>query len=1350
MACFCFDSKSSNSSPKSEAGRPNDVFLTFRAKHVSLKFLQNSIQDATIKTFTSCRENIIPILLGAIEESRIVIVNFNEEFGNSKYYLEELQKMMKLTRNEGKMVLAVVRGIRSSDLHQQIGRLAELALGTSSLSGCRVSTRTHRPSHSQMMREINQVLKIELQISDISQHLVGMQARVREVLNLSKYYSIDIEKNVMIVGIWGVGGIGKTTLARTIYDTIGGSFECKSFLENIKNVWVKDNGQVCLQEQLFSDISKAKHVKILDTGMGIIQLKKVLQNKRALVVLDDVSEVDQLITLCGGCQWFGFGSMILFTARNEHLLAQFKATYFYEMKSMDESESLELFSWNAFKQSSPRNGFIDLTERVITYCEGLPLVLQVLGSLLFNRTKLEWESVLKKLNSIPTGRIQEKLKIGYEYLDHSVKDIFFNIACFYVGGEKQYVTQKLSGFQFPVETGISMLIERSFLKVDMNNKLDMHDLSQEIGKEINLNKPKPKHTYEVFLSFRGEDTRRSFATHLYAALEKAGVAVFMDSEIKGGENISSSLIQAIEGSKMSIIILSINYAGSSWCLQELEKIMECHRNVGQDVLPIFYHVQPSDVRKQTGAFGRALETLTTRISSNIHKKLSWTRALKEAANLSGWDSHHFRTDAELIDNVIETVTKKLDNNTYLFVAQHPVGVKSRLLEIVQLLSRKSNEIMFVGIFGMGGIGKTTIAKAIYNEIGRSFEGKSFLRDIRQVWEQKNGQVYLQEQLLLDILETRRMAVHSIELIMKERFCHKRSLIVLDDVNNVDQLNALCGSRAWFGPGSRIIVTTRDEHILKILQADNRYNMKEMDDNESLELFSWHAFKQASPEQDFVDLSKRVIAYSEGLPLALEILGCCLFGRPVQAWESVLDKLQRIPNDQIHKKLKISYDGLSDDMEKDIFLDICCFFIGKDRNYCAQILNGCGLHAEIGITRLMERSLVKVDTNNKLDMHGLLRDMGREIVREKSPDKPEKRTRLWMHNDVIDVLRNHVGTIAIKGLALNLSRTNTLSFDATAFMMMKRLKLLQLGHVNFEGNYECLSKELRWLCWHGCSLSYMPENFYQENAVVIDLKYNHLIEVWKKCQLMEKLKILNLSHSYDLKKTPNFSKLPNLEKLILKDCPRLSSINESIGDLKCLILVNLKDCKDLSDLPRSLYNLKSLKTLNISGCSKIGRLEEGIKQMKSLTTLLAKETAITQVPSSLVRLKGIKYVSLCGYEGSSHDVFPPLIWSWMSPTNNPRSLIHTFASMPFLLRNLFRSLSNQSSQKLETRPSTSLLSTAKTPALISFREQADNAEAENFLSSLTIQVGGFNRIVDALLKRIPQVGGCVLNQYTSKS
>ncbi|KAI9085166.1 hypothetical protein K1719_032877 [Acacia pycnantha] len=789
-----------------------------------------------------------------------------------------------------------------------------------------------------------------------------------------------------------------------------------------------------------------------------------------------------------------------------------------------------------------------------------------------------------------------------------------------------------------------------------------HDLKNDQRKQ------KPSARYDVFLSFRGKDTRASFTSHLFSSLRNDGIVVFKDdTDLPRGNNISLELQRGIENSTISIVIFSKDYAGSRWCLNELSKIMEVHRILGRVVLPVFYDVDPSEVRNQFSSFGEAFQDLIQRSSPTHDQVLRWRTDIREAGGIAGFVILNSRNESEDIKNIVELVCEILDKND-LFVANYPVGLDSRMESLIEMSeSHPSNDVLFLGIWGMGGIGKTVIAKAMFNKIGQNFESKSFLSNIREVWKQDGGPINLQQLLLSDIYKTTKIKIRCVESgknILKERLGQRQAFVVLDDVDEVEQLNALSGSANWFGHGSRIIITTRDEHLLRFLHvdADHVYRVMNMDKNESIELFSWHAFRQPSPREGFVELSRNIVAYSGGLPLALEILGSYLLDRGVIEWESVLDRLKKIPNDQIQKKLKISFDGLNYDMERETFLDISCFFIGMDRNDVTQILNASGFFADIGISVLVERSLVTIDEKNKLCMHNLLRDMGREIIREMSPKDFGKRSRLWFHDDVIDVLSKHTGTKSVEGLALNPSQDNKVSFLTKAFKKMKKLKLLRLVNVALDGDYKNISRDLKWLCWHKFHLKYVPANFFQNNLVAIELKYSSL-RLWREPQLLENLKTLNLSHSLDLECTPDFSKLPNLEKLILEDCPSLSKIHNTIGHLDKLHMLNLKDCTGLFDLPKGIYKLKCLKTLILSGCLKIEKLEEDIEQMDSLSTLIADHTAITQVPISLVRLKSIGYISICGYQGIARDVFPSLIWSMMSPTNNPLSIVPTYAIMP---------------------------------------------------------------------------------------
>ncbi|QHO08759.1 hypothetical protein S83_048478 [Arachis hypogaea] len=144
-------------------------------------------------------------------------------------------------------------------------------------------------------------------------------------------------------------------------------------------------------------------------------------------------------------------------------------------------------------------------------------------------------------------------------------------------------------------------------------------------------------TYHVFLSFRGEDTRTNFTSHLYAALNRKGITTYKDDQnLRKGHVISKELLKAIEESMFAVIVFSPDYASSSWCLDELQKIIECKNQLGLQIEAVFYGVEPYHVRHQRGTFEEAFKKHEERHDSEKVKR--WRDALTQVAAHSGWTS----------------------------------------------------------------------------------------------------------------------------------------------------------------------------------------------------------------------------------------------------------------------------------------------------------------------------------------------------------------------------------------------------------------------------------------------------------------------------------------------------------------------------------------------------------------------------------------------------------------------------------------------------------------------------------------------------------------------------------------
>ncbi|XP_061982791.1 disease resistance protein RPV1-like [Populus nigra] len=688
-------------------------------------------------------------------------------------------------------------------------------------------------------------------------------------------------------------------------------------------------------------------------------------------------------------------------------------------------------------------------------------------------------------------------------------------------------------------------------------------------------------------------------------------------------------------------------------------IMERKRNDDCIVLPVFYDVDPSQVGRQTGSFAAAFVEHEKSFNEEKERVSGWRIALKEVADLAGMvlgDGY----EAQFVQSIVEKVSKKLDQKMF-HLPLHFIGRDPLVNYINSWLEDGSHDAAITILYGIGGVGKTTIAKSVFNQNIHKFEGKSFLSNFRS-----KDIVCLQRQLLSDILKKTVDEINDEDegiLKIKDALCCRRTLIVLDDVDKRDQFNKIIGMQNWLCKGSKIIVTTRNKGMFSGNDIQwVRCKVEPLDDEKSLEIFSWNAFRQANPVDGFVEDSWRIVHHCNGLPLALGVIGSSLSGKGREIWESALQQMEVFPNFEVQKVLRISYDFLDGDYPKNLFLDIACFFNGMNVDDAVRILDGLDKGARFGIDNLIDRCLVEINTSDqRLWMHQLVRDMGREIARQESP----KCQRIWRHKDAFTVLKGTTDAEKLRGLTIDMHalmednfaevvctdsmvrrKRRRLNFfqqwlsdffdggklqtgetslfpilSTDAFRKMPDVKFLQLNYTKFYGSFEHFPKNLIWLCWHGFSLRSIPNHVCLGKLVVLDLSRSCLVDVWKGKPFLPKLKILDLRHSHNLIRTPDFWGLPALEKLILEDCIRLVQIHESIGDLQRLLFLNLRNCTSLVELPEEMSRLNSLQELVLDGCSNLDGLNMELEHHQGRSSLqsdgiVASTSYFTSLPLKL--------------------------------------------------------------------------------------------------------------------------------------
>ena len=378
-----------------------------------------------------------------------------------------------------------------------------------------------------------------------------------------------------------------------------------------------------------------------------------------------------------------------------------------------------------------------------------------------------------------------------------------------------------------------------------------------------------------------------------------------------------------------------------------------------------------------------------------------------------------RPESTLVEEIVEEIMKELSRPE---ISDDDfkglVGMQKHYRRIESLLSIDSSRVRIISIWGMAGIGKTTIADAVFTRLSNQFESSYFLKNVREESE-KYGLEKLRNEIIAKLLGDEKLNSGSLPNRIlehtKDRLRRTKTLLVLDDVSEKKQLESLVSD--LFGRDSRIIVTTRDEGVCRgttILADFEKYGVELLSFEESLQLFNLKTFGENSAT-DYQELSDKVVRYAGCNPLAITVLGSHLrsLRNPTKEnWEMELEKLKVVPHDDIIKVLQISYDGL-DKTEQKIFLDIACFFKRRQRGFVENILNACNLFASTGIDFLIDKSLITVDScYNILDMHDLVQQMGWHIVREES-EEPGERSRIWTVEDAFCVLNDDMVSSSIR-------------------------------------------------------------------------------------------------------------------------------------------------------------------------------------------------------------------------------------------------------------------------------------------------------------------------------------------------
>uniref|UniRef100_A0A6N2LU02 TIR domain-containing protein n=1 Tax=Salix viminalis TaxID=40686 RepID=A0A6N2LU02_SALVM len=752
--------------------------------------------------------------------------------------------------------------------------------------------------------------------------------------------------------------------------------------------------------------------------------------------------------------------------------------------------------------------------------------------------------------------------------------------------------------------------------------------------------------YDVFLSFRGEDTRKTITDHLYSALEQAGINTFRDDKkLPRGEEISPQLLRAIEGSRIYVVVFSRNYASSTWCLDELVKIMECRQKTHQVILPIFYDTDPSDVRKQTGRYAKAFDEHEEHFKEEMEKVNRWREALTQAANLSGRVLH---SNAKFIKRVVSDVACKLGNKT-LHVAKHPVGISCKvrthyvvpsyplcldhgryndqpfvpsasndvILNDVQNMVRgrtepveehdvensgrllqpgagatsfrilednpsetrgaplltgstrlvgqafeenknviwswlTDDEVSTIGIYGMGGAGKTTMLKHIYNKL---LQSPDISRHVYWVTVSQNFSIHklqnkIAEHIKLSFSNEEELGHRAAEL-SRELMKKQRWILILDDLWKSFDLQKV-GIPAPL-KGCKLLITTRSETVCREMDSTNYVRVNPLSNEEAWTLFMEVLGHDRPLSPQVEQVARDITRECASLPLGIKTIAGTMKGvNGMHEWSDALEDLKqsKVPQDRVEEEvfriLRFSYTYLRDRALQECFLycglypedfeiprgDLIDYLIDegvvkRQKSREAKINKGHTMLDRLERACLLER----LRGGHYVKMHNLIRDMAIQILEEKSRAIVKAGAQLKELPDAEEWSKK------LKSVSL----------------MQNQIKEICSGH-----SPRCPNLSTLLLC-DNYRLQFIADSFFKQ---------------------LHGLKVLDLSRTNIECLPDSVSDLEGLTSLLLKDCRRLSSV-PSLKKLRALKRLDLSTAP-LKKFPHGMECLSNLRYLRMNG------------------------------------------------------------------------------------------------------------------------------------------------------------------------